>query len=367
MKGIYIAAIDYNKSNYFGVYKKITGQLKALRQLDIDVDSILIKDSRIVTSDCVIEEKIPRPLYMGFHKLILKYFSKKLLEYDFVYLRFSRNDIYFLKLIKYLSKNNIKVIVEIPTYPYNEEYDYSFKQNVYRTVDKYVTMQMHKYVYRIATTNSIDEIFNINTIQIRNGVDLEEIAFLDKEWNTDCINLVGIANLAKWHGYDRIIRGISDYKLLNKNYKKVNFYIIGDGDEKENLVKLTEKLNLVEQVHFLGPKRGVELTKTLYNMDIGVSSLALFRAGGGHDPIKTKEFLAQGFPVILGYDDKLIDMNLPYILTVPKNDDAVVIEDIVKFYESLDISKSDIRQYAEDYLSWTAQMKKVIDELQINV
>ena len=48
-------------------------------------------------------------------------------------------------------------------------------------------------------------------------------------------------------------------------------------------------------------------------MHIGVSSLALFRAGGGHDPIKSKEFVAKGMPVIIGYKDKALSSNLEFI------------------------------------------------------
>ena len=74
--------------------------------------------------------------------------------------------------------------------------------------------------------------------------------------------------------------------------------------------------SLNEYVHFVGSRIGSELNLIMDKADIGVSSLALFRAGGGHDPIKTKEFIARGIPVILGYEDKLVDMNLPYIMKV---------------------------------------------------
>lgn len=363
MKGIYIAAIDYNKPNYFGVYKKIRGQIKALKNLEVEVDSILIKDSKMIINKTPIDKKIPRPFYIGFHKLILKELKRELLKYDFAYLRFSRNDIYFLKLIKYLSKNNIKTIVEIPTYPYDKEFDYSLKQNIYRIIDKFVTANMFKYTDRIATTNSIDSIFNIETIQIRNGVCLDSIDIVNENINNkDSINFVGVANLAKWHGYDRLIKGISNYNS-SQDIKQVNFYIIGEGEEKENLVKLTKELNLENNIHFLGAKRGNELKEFLYNMDIGVSSLALFRAGGGHDPIKTKEFLAQGFPVMLGYDDKLVDMSLPYIFKVSENNDDIHVDKIVKLYDELNISGQDIRKYAEDNLSWESQMKKIVNIL----
>lgn len=361
MKGLYVAAIDLNKEEYFGVYKKIQGQLKAFNLLGVKMDSAFIKDLKIIKNGNVIDKNLAKPWYVSFHKLLLEELKNSSLNYDFIYIRFSRNDIYFLKLIKYLSKNNKKVIVEIPTYPYDEEFDYSIKQNIYRIIDKYVTNKMHKYVYRIATTNSLNEIFGVKTIQIRNGVDTESIKVVDGNSDNDNINLVGIANLAKWHGYDRVIKGIGDYYKENKKQQEIHFYIVGEGNEKINLMNLTNELNVSKYVHFVGARRGKELEEVVNKMHIGISSLALFRAGGGHDPIKTKEFMALGLPVILGYEDKLIDMSLPYVLKVPSSDEPINIYEIIKKFKNIQEDSIDIRKYAEKNLSWKAQMNKVIE------
>ena len=361
MKGVYIAAIDYEKKEYFGVYKKIKGQIKAFSQLGFNVDSILIKDSKIIIKNNIIDKKLPKPWYSGFHKILLKEYKNILLKYEFVYIRFSRNDINFLKLLRYLSANNIKVIVEIPTYPYDKEFDYNLKQNIYRIIDKYVSRNMYKYTYKIATTNSLDKIYNIDTVQIRNGVDTDSINITSSIKNNDVINLVGIANLAKWHGYDRVINGMSNYYRNKTVDKEVHFYVIGEGLEKENLIKLTNSLCLSKYVHFLGAKIGKELDNIVGDMHIGVSSLALFRAGGGHDPIKTKEFLAQGLPVIVGYNDKLVDMTLPYVIKVEECNEAIDFNYIVERFNNIECESLEIRHYAEKMLSWKAQMSKVVN------
>ena len=361
MKVVYIAAIDYSKKEYFGVYKKIEGQIKAFNELNFDIDSILIKDSKIIINNNVIDRKLSKPWYSGFHKLLLKEYKGLLLKYEFVYIRFSRNDINFLRLLRYLSANNIKVIVEIPTYPYDKEFDYNFKQSIYRIVDKYVTKNMYKYTYRIATTNSLDKIYNIDTIQIRNGVDTDSINITSSIKNNDVINFVGIANLSKWHGYDRMINGLSNYYKDKRINKEIHFYVIGEGVEKENLIRLTNRLCLNNYVHFLGAKIGKELDRIVDDMHIGVSSLALFRAGGGHDPIKTKEFLAQGLPVIVGYNDKLVDMALPYVIKVDECDEAIDFNYIIERFNNIEYKNLEIRDYAEKMLSWRLQMSKVVN------
>ena len=164
-----------------------------------------------------------------------------------------------------------------------------------------------------------------------NGIDISNIPLVNNRQDTNQINMIGMANLAIWHGYDRVIKGLYEY-YQNNNVKKVHFYIVGDGKEKENLIKLTNQLKLNETVHFLGSKNGKELDRIFDNMDIGVSSLALFRAGGGHDPIKSKEFLGRGIPVLMGYNDKIINMNLPYVYKVEENDSSIDIEDLINTY-----------------------------------
>src|SRR5690606_37396531 len=46
--------------------------------------------------------------------------------------------------------------------------------------------------------------------------------------------------------------GIFAINLLKKEGYNVNWYIIGDGREKEKLIKLRNKLGLQKEVHFLG-------------------------------------------------------------------------------------------------------------------
>lgn len=65
--------------------------------------------------------------------------------------------------------------------------------------------------------------------------------------------LIGVGNLATWHGYDRLIKSIATF-LSNENSKniKISFYIIGEGSCKLELEELVERLNVKENVHFYG-------------------------------------------------------------------------------------------------------------------
>lgn len=365
MKGLYIYDIDFQLNpQYSGVNKKINSQIEAFKFHDIDIDRACVSNEEIVINNYRINVNL-RKYKLGrvknnifFFKLKKFLSSSNNLKYDFIYIRFSMANIGMYKLIKYFNKIGIKVIIEIPTYPYRDELEKGFYSNILTCIDKLVWIKMRKYIYRIAVTNEIEEIEGIKTITIYNGVDVANIPIVKSEFENE-INLVGIANISKWHGYDRVISGL---RIYYNNFKGINvkFHIIGDGEERVNLEKMVSDLNLNEYVYFWGTKNGIKLDEIMNKMHIGISSLALFRAGGGHDPIKTKEFIARGIPVVLAYEDKLIDMNLPYVIKVEENDNPVDIENLINRYITLNYTKYEIRKYAENYLSWNLQIKKII-------
>lgn len=55
--------------------------------------------------------------------------------------------------------------------------------------------------------------------------------------------------------------------------------------------------------------------------------------------------------------------NMPYIMKIPANEEAVDIKQILNFYNQLHITPLEIRNSIR-HLSWNNQMKKVLDEMQ---
>ena len=50
---------------------------------------------------------------------------------------------------------------------------------------------------------------------INNGLDLSSIRIKEKNKDNKKLNILSIANNSKWHGYDRVIKGMYEY------YKKI--------------------------------------------------------------------------------------------------------------------------------------------------
>ena len=74
---------------------------------------------------------------------------------------------------------------------------------------------------------------------------------IDDSLDKNSINLVTVARLVYQKGIDRLIK--VHKKLIESGYKH-NFYIIGDGPEREKLEKLIKENNVEETFHLLGQK-----------------------------------------------------------------------------------------------------------------
>lgn len=368
MNGLYISLSDMNSDISKGAKRKIEGQIKSLKKFSDEVDWIYKEgnDTTYFSGKKLFDTKTGNSQTLKSNidfKKLCKYIDLE--KYDYIYIRYIIANLGLLYFLKQAKNKGIKVIIEIPTYPYLEELDNSFKMKIFKFVDNHVTNSIYKWVYRIACTNKDEKMFNIPTIKIDNGVDLDNVSIANRKnrKKDNYINFIGLASIDRWHGYDRFIEAIRQYSQNKK--ENVRFYIVGGGNLKviESLNSLVNKYNLEENVIFTGAKDGKELDDLYDNMDIGVSSLALFRAGGGHNPIKTKEYIAKGLPVVTGYEDSLVPSNLEFIYKVEDDESIFDLEEILSWYRNKSFDETSIREYAQKNVSWDVQMKKIINEV----
>lgn len=370
MRGLYIDNIDKTRfPELIGVKKKINGQINAFKELGVQMEYIYVDECKIIKNG--IDTNINTNKYKSslantnvFFNSIIKFNIIEPENYDFVYIRFTIASYYLANLIEYFYKHNVKVFLEIPTYPYKNEMN-GLKDKVLSIIDDLVWIKIRKYVYRVVLTNNLDGIKNIESINIFNGIDVNSLKVKQETLELKkSINLIAVAQINRWHGYDRLIKGLYDY-YQNDVKEQVEIFIVGDGAEKNNLINLTKNLMLEDKVHFMGLKYGDELNEIYSKMDIGVSSLALFRAGGGHDPIKSKEYIGKGLPVLLAYNDRALDEKLPFIFKSKEDESNINIQELLEKYKNMNIDTNSIRSYAEEHLSWKTQMKKVLNSIKL--
>jgi hypothetical protein len=368
MSCLYLSFVVADDERGLGVNKKIRRQIKAMRKSGLQVFYIGIKFSGLYLfedrNETILQSNPFGKRYSTLVKRLIYY--KKLLKFideknvKLIYVRYPFSEPFFIRFLRECKERGLKVLLEIPTYPYDEELS-AFKLFIDRAFRKY----LHKYVDRVVTISNHEEIFGIPTIRISNGIDTEEVKVASTSKKVHTINLIGVANVSFWHGYDRVIKGLYEYYKTNTD-RKVYFHIVGAGAELENLKKLTETLGLSEFVIFHGPRHGEELDRLFDKAHLAIGSLGNHRKGlRVSADLKTREYCARSIPFVISYDDVDFPDDFSYMLKVPADESPVDIEQILRFYDRIKEREfvKEMREYAEKNLSWEAKLKPVIDEI----
>lgn len=365
MKGLYFLEERFEKDS--GVGKKIEAQIKAMKKLRIDIELLINNREKRTVERIINKNSLGKFAKKGFgrlkgYKAIINYLVKN--NFDFIYIRYTGyGDMYFYNFLLKLKKNNIKIYLEIPTFPYDNELKRNtFKEKIQVLLEKYYRNKMKDIVNKVITYSEDDIIFEIPTIKIQNGVDLDKIELVKKSESED-IRIITVAKIANWHGIDRFILSMVEYYKKNPQ-QKVIFNVVGYGDKEyiEMLKRLVKESELDDYVIFHGAKFGKDLDE-IYNIsDIALGSLGIHRLKlESVQPLKNREYCAKGLPFVIGFNDPNFK-NKEYVYEVSYNDELIDIEKLIEWYKNLEILPEEIRKDAEEF-TWDIQMKKVLDNL----
>lgn len=373
--------IYHGFSEHSGISKKIHYQIKGLRENghEVHVCTYYIREDghrvRMVDDDIVIQD-----FGCGRWAAIKQRFSfKKLTNYviehgfEFVYARSFHNANWAtVKMFKRFKEQGISSVMEIPTYPYDQEYTSvaSWEEKIKLKLDKLYRNKLAAQTNAIVTFTNDKEIFGQRTICISNGIDYDHIPMQQKSPHPNNeIHLIGVAEVHYWHGYDRLIAGLGEY-YKQKREKIVYFHIVGGVADSEmyNSVhapgfhELIVKYGIEKYVIFHGLKFGEELDSLFNQADFAIGSLARHRSGITHiKTLKNREYAARGIPFI--YSEKDDDFEqMPYIIKAPAEESPVNINQILDFITQNDFKAEDIRT-SINHLTWKEQMKKVTDNV----
>jgi len=368
LSGLYLCIEKHLE--FTGVHKKVVSQKKALEYNGFEMKLAYTKESSDYGSNVlVVNDKIIINYGKGIRYKINHYTKfSNLLDYifeekfDFLYIRYTGFATpFFVNFLKKVNKKNIRLFLEIPTYPFDKEHK-GLWGKIRELVDKLSRRNMVKYLEKIITISDHDSIWGKSTIKISNGIDFDSVLLKRKQrTNSNSIHLIGVASLELWHGFDRLVLGLADY------YKKnviINVYfniISGKGDNEilASLKKLVLTNGLSDYVKFSGAVFGDQLDKMFDEADIGIGSLGCHRIGiFDYRILKNREYAARGIP--FGYSGNDFDFDArPYTIKIPADETPVNIDSIVRFYQNLTISPDEIRNSVKNLVSWNVQMAKV--------
>lgn len=371
MKALFLIFHGFEEAN--GISKKIRYQVKALKECGMDVHTCYLNEEN--GHKCrMIDNHTLRDYSSGIKGKLRKRFElQSIVKYilqeniQLVYMRSYHNaNPFTISMVKQLKRQGVKVVMEIPTYPYDQEY-ITRRMKLDLLVDRCFRRKLAAQLDGIVTFSDAETIFGGHTIRISNGIDFDAIPQkITRNDTSRELHLIGVAEVHYWHGFDRIIKGMADYYATHPSYK-VYFHIVGalTGErERREILPVIAQYKLEPFVILHGQQHGEQLDKIFEQSDFGIGSLARHRSGiTTIKTLKNREYAARGLPFIYSETDTDFD-DKPYVLKAPANETPVRIQAIVDFYQTQTWDPAGIRQ-SISHLSWHAQMQKVIGKYQV--
>ena len=375
MKIVYFQIIFKETS---GIYKKIFFQISALLKLHINVKLVLSGNSlidKIRTQDISITYNkinlqsewnlLRKILYCRKFAHFIDQEISDLNEDDILYLRYPYPIFYYpITILKRFRR--CKIVFEHNTIEYKEfllEHQYGFLLSellfgkiLLKQSDAIVGVTSEITSYELSRTGNLKK----PHITIGNGFDVESVPVKKfKALDDTELHLLCVANVSKWHGLDRLLKGMAAYK----GNSRIVFHIAGEGSDILNLQKMVDHLNLQRSVVFHGFLTGKKLDDLFDSCHFAVGSLGIHRIGLKEASIlKAREYCSRGIPFVSGYMDPDFPDDFEFIYRVPSDESDINIQDMIDFIAKIH-QKSDysqkMRLYATDNLDWSIKMKQL--------
>jgi glycosyltransferase involved in cell wall biosynthesis len=328
-------------SEYNGISKKKLAQIKGLKECGLNVMNCyytLLRNNehRVWMIDDVVLIDLGKGILAKLKKRtnyvsLLTYIIEK--RISFVYMRYEHNaNPFLIHFVRRLMNQGVKVVMEIPTFPYDQEY-ITIRSKCSLFIDKLFRKRLAKQLNAIVTFSNESEIFGQRTIRISNGIDFNSIKLKrQRNHSSDEIHLVGVAEIHYWHGFDRVVKGLANYyKSDRHNACKIYFHIVGEfsGErERTEIVPLIIENKLENYIILHGKLFGISLDGIFDRSDIGIGSLARHRSNITYiKTLKNREYAARGIPFIYSETDEDFE-SMPYILKVPADESPIDITQI---------------------------------------
>lgn len=304
-----------------------------------------------------------RLLYWNFYITIKSIFLLIFKDVGMIYMRFNSNQVVLPILLMIF---NVKYALEINSIPE--------KKNKYLTklhkkimssssfiigAPGYIEFVLKEFDLRRDKLKPISLGYNFSQARIYNPKEIAQKLNLDQ--NT--LYYIFIGNMQAYQGLSYIIKALGANKELIQD--DIKFLFIGDGPEKESLIKLVSHFSIENYFQFLPRKSKPELDEYLSLKSIGLSTFSpdrgLKRTISG---LKTFDYLSHKMPILTSIMDekaKMIeDDEIGWVIESFENDDVFNL--IFKSYIEYDEAKKRINQKHYEYsnkFTWENRFKKI--------
>ncbi len=355
MKIVYLLG-DENISSDNGVVKKVESQTSYWKKMGhtVKIISLRSKNLESILDDATIisEQNSNNNSLQNTIQQIKNYHSLNLLlaehEPDIIYMRYLK---YYPGMTSVLKKYTY--IVEINSDEVEEAKHGSRARYTYNMLTRNFLLGNASgfvFVSKELMKNINYDKFKKPNVVIGNGYDFERDISMKKEFNKE-VSLIFIGSPGQsWHGIDKIL-------FLATSLPEHKFHIVGPS--LEEMEKIAEVLPSNLKVY--GYLSQDEANELVAKCDIGISTLALHRKKMNEaSPLKSRQYLAQGLPVIIGYEDTDLQKEVPFVLNIGNYENNVrdSIDNIRNFIQqAIQLKPIAIAEEAKKILSYEEKEK----------
>lgn len=365
---------------------KFNGQMDACVSLGFDVYYInwngnsfnLIhrntnQNNKLKTIKCRnIERYYHTKFYLDYFIVVGKLLKE--LNYDYIYIR----QMPFLPPLKgslKSIKNKSKIIVEIPTYPYEEEYSKlkTSKKIAHNIISKYRNNVLGLADLLAVCGDKVDgKLYGVKAINFSNGINADKLPIRVPNLKDNEIHLLLLAGMYHWQGYDRLLKSIYEYKrnITSQNTIRIIAHFVGnDGDGSLLEWKtLAHNLLLDDNCIFHGAMHNNKLNDIFNICDLGIGGLGLYRKKlYSAQILKLREYMARGLPFVYAHNDESVKSGLPFCLQIANDasipDMKMIIDFAMEMKKEPDMISVQMHNYAFEQMSWKKTFEEIMNAL----
>jgi glycosyltransferase involved in cell wall biosynthesis len=229
-----------------------------------------------------------------------------------------------------------------------------------RTADGFVGVTKEICDYEVRLSGGKNQLCLVNG----NGIDISSIPERKApRFNRDRLDLLFLATFSVWHGLDRLVAGLAQYKGV----PEIFLHVVGSGEALEVIEKQVRERGLEDKILFYGFLKGEELNGFFDFCHVAVGPIGIHRKSLEEgSALKLREYCARGIPFFSSSPDFDFPDASPLWMRIPGDDSPVEMENVVAFAKrALDIKDHtrELRSFAESRLDWKIKMEKLVEFL----
>lgn len=356
MKILYVIDQNIESGKTSGIIHKIKNKVEIWSREGVSVEILSLYSFKLYDSNLqLIDDSKSYSLkrHGRYFTLMRMLFSTYLL---YKFLKNNKYDLMYIRQRPYMPYTQrcfklVKTVIEINTYDVGE---YKAISKAMYIINNLTRDRFYRHARGfLCVTRELEDIFskqfNLPSLTIANGVDSLKYVLKNNINQKPRLVFVGSPGY-EWHGIDKV-------EYLAENLKEFDFHLVGmDGINKDNIT-------------YHG-YCSLEKTKEIVgSCDIGICSLSLHvKDMDEASPLKSRQYLAQGLPVIYAYNDTDMKGDERFALKISNSKTNVIdsLKDIKHFvsevYSNRDIS-IEAKKFAKNTLDTSIKEKVRINFL----